>query len=64
MPDTLNQYWCMVSRMRDPKTNELTRKIILDEGLPELVHRTSSPALRNRIQKEISHGIQGNQHAG
>jgi len=66
MSDRLKQYFCMVSNFRT-ETNELKRKIILENGAPNLLARTGSQRLRMAIEKfikENSGGNQGDKRAG
>jgi len=64
MSDQLARYFAFMRTLNSPAANDLTKAIVRSDGLPELLAVTSSPALRLRIQKDIAHGKQSNQHAG
>jgi hypothetical protein len=64
MLESITQYFNMQKTLNSATASELTKSVIRSTGLPELMATTSSPALRNRIQKDISNGVQSNQHTG
>lgn len=64
MSSDCKEYFDIVSRYHaHAQSNALVRGVILEEELPALAHRTSSPALRKAISRFIATNAQAEARA-